>query len=135
MSFATNLKYAMDERKMTQTELAGLTGIGKSSISQYLSGKNIPKAVVIEKLADALETSADFLQGEASVCDAEAGTPMKNVSIKQAAELLGKGEQFVRISLQRGTAPFGFATKLTGEKFSYHISPRKLNDYLGSVAR
>lgn len=133
MSFANNLKTAMYERKMTQSELSGLTGIGKSSISQYLSGKNTPKAAVIEKLADALETSANFLLGESPVVDSEMGKPMKNVPVKLAAALLGKGEQFIRVSLQRGTAPFGFATKMTGEKFSYHISPRKLNDYMGAI--
>ena len=33
MSFATNLKAAMEERRVSQSELSALTGIGKSSIS------------------------------------------------------------------------------------------------------
>ena len=51
--------------------------------------------------------------------------------VEQAAKMLGKSKQFVRVALQRGIAPFGFAVKVSGDKWSYHISPRKLNEYLG----
>ena len=133
MSFAENLKMAMDERQMTQSELSGLTGIGKSSISQYLSGKNIPKMAVMQKLADALETTVDYLQGKVVSSEVSATKgEFRNVRVELAAKFLGKSKQFVRVSLQRGSAPFGFATKVSGDKWSYHISPNKLNDYLGA---
>lgn len=45
MSFSERLKQAMVERNMTQAELSALTGIGKSSISQYVSGKNEPNEI------------------------------------------------------------------------------------------
>jgi transcriptional regulator with XRE-family HTH domain len=132
MSFAAQLKKAMVERNMSQSELSALTGIGKSSISQYISGKNEPKDIAINKIADALECSVAFLQGETDCSDA---TPdpkgLKNVPVEQAAKMLGKSKQFIRIALQRGIAPFGFAVKMTGEKFSYHISPKKLEEYIG----
>ena len=132
--FAKNLKMVMDERNMTQTQLAALTGIAKSGISQYLSGKTTPKTAVLQKLADALETSVDFLMGDNPTMDTDAnGEPLKKVTVEAAAKALGKSEQFVRVSLQRGSAPFGFATKVSGEKWSYHISPRKLNEYMGRV--
>ena len=60
MSFATNLKKAMEERNMSQAELSALTGIGKSSISQYLSGKNEPNEKRTEKIAEAIECSIAF---------------------------------------------------------------------------
>ena len=86
-------------------------------------------------MADALETSVDFLMGKGNVSmDADSkGNALKNVPVEQAARLLGKSKQFVRVSLQRGVAPFGFAVKVTGDKWSYHISPRKLNDYIGAL--
>ena len=40
MTFAEKLKNLMNELDLTQSKLSDLTGIGKSSISQYLSGKN-----------------------------------------------------------------------------------------------
>lgn len=135
MSFANNLKTAMEQRNMSQSELSALAGVGKSSISQYLSGKNIPKAAVMEKLADALETSVEYLKGENVSPDVNiVGQALKNVPVEQAAKLLGKSKQFVRVSLQRGIAPFGFAVKVSGDKWSYHISPRKLGEYMGGVA-
>lgn len=132
MSFSEQLKKAMLERNMTQAELSALTGIGKSSISQYLSGKNEPKELALNKLAEALDCSVAFLKGETNCSDS---TPdpkgLKNVPVDQAAKMLGKSRQFVRVALQRGVAPFGFAVKLSGDKFSYHISPKKLAEYIG----
>ena len=85
-----------------------------------------------QKLAEALETSVDFLDGKNVSPDVNsAGEALKNVPVEQAAKMLGKSKQFVRVALQRGIAPFGFAVKVSGDKWSYHISPRKLNEYLG----
>jgi hypothetical protein len=55
---------------------------------------------------------------------------MKNISIKKAAEEMGKSQEFVRISLQRGTVPFGIAEKLSS-KYTYYISPKSFYDYIG----
>ena len=42
MSFANKLKGLMEELDLTQAKVSDLTGIGRSSISQYVSGKNEP---------------------------------------------------------------------------------------------
>ena len=132
--FSKNLKAVMDERNMTQTQLSALTGVAKSGISQYLSGKTTPKTAVLQKLADALETSVDFLLGDNPTMDTDAnGEPLKKVTVEIAAKALGKSEQFVRVSLQRATAPFGFAVLMPSGKWSYHISPKKFADYIGSL--
>ena len=55
---------------------------------------------------------------------------LKNVPVSLAAQKLGKSEQFVRVALQRGLVPFGFAVQLSS-RFSYHISPKLLNEYIG----
>jgi len=131
--FPKNLKSVMDDRNMTQTQLSALTGVSKSGISQYLAGKVVPKANVIQKLADALETSVDFLMGDNPVMDTDAnGEPMKKVTVETAAKALGKSEQFIRVSLQRATAPFGFAVHMPSGKWSYHISPKKFAEYIGA---
>ena len=120
----------MDERQMTQAELAARIGKGKSSVSQYLSGKNIPKNDVQKQIAEVLDCTVEFLNSEVPANDhSEKG--MKNVSVAEAAKLLGKSEQFVRVALQTGVAPFGFAVK-NKTVFSYHISPKKLAEYIGA---
>lgn len=53
------------------------------------------------------------------------------ISIKEAAELMGKSQQFVRVGLQRGILPFGVAIQISSKKYSYYISPKKFYEYVG----
>lgn len=53
----------------------------------------------------------------------------KKMSIKEAASLMGKSLQFVRVGLQRGAFPFGSAVKISS-RWSYHISPDLFYEYL-----
>ena len=39
MKFTNRLRQALEFRNMSQSELSRLSGIGKSAISQYLSGE------------------------------------------------------------------------------------------------
>lgn len=52
------------------------------------------------------------------------------MSVKECAELLGKSMQWVRVGLQEGVLPFGYAVKLSS-RWSYHISAAKVYEYLG----
>ena len=52
------------------------------------------------------------------------------LKISECAKLLNKSEQFVRIGLQMGVLPFGYAVKMSS-KWSYHISDAKVMEYLG----
>lgn len=56
----------------------------------------------------------------------------QNITIAECARILGKSEQFVRVALQQGIAPFGFAVKNKSE-YSYHISPKLLAEYVGGT--
>lgn len=53
------------------------------------------------------------------------------LTVKETAELLQKSQQFVRIGLQRGILPFGYALQINGNKYTYHISKNKVYEYLG----
>lgn len=130
-NFAKRLNQAMVERCVKQTELAAAIGKGKSSVSQYLSGRSVPRPDVQEKIAEVLDCTVEWLNSEVPTDDkTEMG--LRNVSVSDAAKLIGKGEEFVRISLQVGTAPFGFAVK-NKSRWSYHISPKKLDEYIGAL--
>jgi transcriptional regulator with XRE-family HTH domain len=132
--FNQNLKRAMDERNISQSELSALTGLSKSGISQYLSGKSNPNDKAKRKLADALEVSIAYLDGKTPISDAtDDPNGIRNIPVEQAARLMGKSKQFLRVSLQLGRCPFGWAEKLTGDKFSYYISPKKFYEYVGGV--
>ena len=52
-----------------------------------------------------------------------------NVPVPVAAELLGKGQMYIRTGLQNGRLPFGSAVKLSSQ-WSYHIPPLALQAYI-----
>lgn len=53
-----------------------------------------------------------------------------NITVSEAAKILGKSEQFVRIGMQRGLLPIGTAIKMSSI-WTYHISPKKFEEYTG----
>lgn len=57
------IKQALELRGMKQTDLVEATGIGKSAISQYLSGKYVPKQTATHLIAKALNVSEAWLMG------------------------------------------------------------------------
>lgn len=54
------------------------------------------------------------------------------MKVQEAAKRLNKSEQFIRMGLQLERLPFGTAVK-TSSKWSYHISEKLLNEYLGGT--
>ena len=67
-TFADRLKNAMDRQHMKQVDLireaekAGVK-LGKSHISQYVSGKTVPRAGILQFLARTLQVDAVWLEG------------------------------------------------------------------------
>lgn len=63
IEFKDRLREAMDLRELKQIDLANKTGINKSMISFYLSGRNMPNSKNVLKLARALNVSDAWLMG------------------------------------------------------------------------
>ena len=61
--FAERLRIALDFRNMKATELSALTGINKSTISQYLSKEYEPKRDRLELFAKTLNVNETWLIG------------------------------------------------------------------------
>ena len=80
MNISKRITDLMREKEMSQKDLATLTGLSKSGISQYLSGKVVPTDISLLKIADALETSVQYLIGETKEADTTAdGSPCKKM--------------------------------------------------------
>ena len=65
-TFADRLKAAMNEQGLKQVDLVRLAQqkgikLGKSHVSQYVSGKTIPRTDILHFLADALQVNPDWL--------------------------------------------------------------------------
>ena len=52
------------------------------------------------------------------------------MSVEEAAKLLGKSPQFIRVGLQQERLPFGAAVKMPGGRWSYLIIDSQLKEYL-----
>jgi transcriptional regulator with XRE-family HTH domain len=128
--FAEALKQAMEETGIRASELALRAHVSRSCVSQYLSGKITPGDETRARLAEALNTS---FEPREETAEEFCGFRQNSLTVVQAARILGKPEQFVRVALQTGSAPFGFAAK-SGEKWVYHISLKLFYDYIGRKA-
>jgi hypothetical protein len=54
-----------------------------------------------------------------------------NLTIEEAARLMGVSRQFVRVGLQRGLLPFGYAVQISTDRYTYFISKQKFAEYTG----
>lgn len=52
------------------------------------------------------------------------------MTVKDAAKLLGKSEQFVRVGLRSGRLPIGTAVKMS-HRWTYYISQERLEKFIG----
>ena len=66
--FAERLKIAMEQKNMKQIDLVKTAAeqgvkLGKSHVSQYLSGKTTPRSEILHFLANTLQVDVDWLKG------------------------------------------------------------------------
>lgn len=54
-----------------------------------------------------------------------------SMTVQEAAKLMGKSQDFIRIGLQRSILPFGYAVKTGKERYSYFISREKFTEATG----
>ena len=54
-----------------------------------------------------------------------------NVTVAEASKLMGVSRQFVRVGLQKGIFPFGYAVQVSADRFTYFISRQKFLEYTG----
>ena len=53
-----------------------------------------------------------------------------NLSVAEAARLMGVSQQYIRVGLQQKVLPFGTAVRITGKRFTYYISPAKFKEFI-----
>jgi len=124
MSIARNLKRLMDENAVSVSALSADSGIDKSFLNKYLSGKVMPSESVLVRLARSLGCEVESITSD----------PKKRTAGKirpeDAARRLNRSAQDIRIGLQQGFLPFGIAYKRSGSStYTYEIDPGRLEEY------
>lgn len=61
---STRLKELRTQKKLTQSELAELIKSSRGTIAKYEREERIPSFAVLSLIADALDTTVDYLQGK-----------------------------------------------------------------------
>lgn len=130
--FAKKLKETMEELKLTQKQLAAMTGCSKAAVSQYLSGTNIPPITKRMDMAEALGLPKDFFEREDPVHKIKSRVKgaIAQLSVVDAAKLLGVSIPTLRFGLQQGVFPWGYGIKCTGS-WVYFINAKKFAEIEG----
>lgn len=94
-SFAQHLREGMGRRGLKQADLIRMASqrgakLGKSQVSQYVSGKTLPRRAVVQLLSDILEIEPSFLMGEGTpAVSAVSAASSAAAATESAAELTG----------------------------------------------
>ena len=124
----TKIEEQMKNKGYTITYLAKVIECPKSSMSMYVSGKVTPSKERAGKIADLLGLEAGELFERA---EKQIKADPDTMTVGEAARAMKKSELFIRLGLQQGIFPFGYAVKTGQQKYSYFISRRKFVDSTG----
>lgn len=136
MLFNEKLKKAMQELHLNQSQVCGMTGKCKGSISQYLSGKQIPSEEVQRDIAVSLGLAEDYFCRDSEKVKI---LPKKErregiiprMEIQTAAELLQMNHVTVRKGLQQGVFPWGYAIHTSDNRWVYFINAKRFCEIEG----
>ena len=87
MKFNERLKKFREDKSLTQVQLSDLTGISARMIQKYEAGRARPRLDAAEKIAKALNITADELLGNADMLVAQAAEKYGARGAKQAKQL------------------------------------------------
>lgn len=122
MTFAEKLREIMKEQNISQSDLSRLTGIGRSSISQYLSDRNIPTPQRQEEIAVALNLSEDYFTAEENAVKARISrAKVKRLTLTQAARIMGMSKETLGTAIEEGKYSWGQVLSGKGKKKIYYI--------------
>jgi len=133
MNFNEKLKKAMQQLEISQAQVVGLTGIGKSSISQYLSGKNTPSVERQKNIAVSLGLDPEYFeQDEPIVKMAKHNSGViPELRTKDAGKLMRMNHKTVEDGLKQGIFPWGYAIRTSENYHRYFINARRFAELEG----
>jgi transcriptional regulator with XRE-family HTH domain len=136
MTFSEKLKQAMQELHLNQRQVCGMTGKSKGSVSQYLSGKQVPNVEVQSSIATALGLEADYFERMDDQITILPSSEVRNGIIPKllpevAAKYLGMDKGTVRRGLQQGVFPWGYAVRTSENRWAYFINARRFAEIEG----
>lgn len=77
--FVKRLQILLEEKNINQKELANYVGVTEVTISRYMNGERKPRIEIVNKIAEVLDTTTDYLLGRS-----DAKNPEENKVITKA---------------------------------------------------
>ena len=68
-STGERIKSLLKKKRMTQKQLAELSGVTESALSHYIKGDRIPSGVASVNIASALSTTVNYILGKEDILD------------------------------------------------------------------
>lgn len=136
MTFSEKLKQTMQELHLNQRQVCGMTGKSKGSVSQYLSGKQIPSEDVQAAIAVSLGLEENYFSKKEESVVALPTAELRNriiprLDVEKAAKLLGMNHNTVRKGLQQGVFPWGYGIHTSENRWVYFINARRFAEIEG----
>ena len=133
MRFSEKLKKAIDELGLNQSQVCGLTGKSKASVSQYLSGKQIPLEEVQSEIATALGLESDYFSKQDRTVVVLPASDLRDgviprLSVETAAKLMRVNHTTIRKGLVQGKYDWGYAVKTSEDRYSYFINAMRFQE-------
>lgn len=123
MGFKDKLKTVMDEHNWSQIYVAGTVGRSVSTVSMWLAGKTEPSETRCKDIALALGLPVDYFRDTPN-------TGFRRLTVEQTARVLGTSKDTVRLGLQQGVFPWGYAIQTDGG-WTYIINGGRLEQVEG----
>lgn len=120
--FAEQLTFVMEERRLSTSDVARMTGISKASISNYKNGRQIPSVQQVVRLEKAL----DFHFSHADLNEPAQPPNVKRLTVREAAKIMSLSEDTLRTGIKQGVFPWAYAIQTGEKRWTYVINAEKL---------
>lgn len=133
MTFGEKLKKAMQQLGINQAQVVGMTGKSKGSISQYLSGRQIPPTDAQRNIAISLGLDPDYFSTEEPTVKMlkRTGDVIQEIRTTSVGKLMRMNHETVEKGLIQGVFPWGYAIKTSENRYRYFINARRFAEIEG----
>ena len=123
----------MQDLNLNQRQVCGLIGRSKASVSQYLSGKQVPSEEVQEKIAVALGLESNYFRKLDDKVNALPARELRDgvipqLDAREAAKLMGLSCDTIRKGLRQQVFPWGYAIRTSETRWRYFINKRSFEE-------
>lgn len=137
MRFHEKLRKAMQELNINQVQVAGSIGKSTASVSNYVKGTQTPSWEEQRNIALSLGLKPDYFEEDdepiLKLVHRGKAEAIDRLLPVEAAKFLSMDAKTVRIGLQQGVFPWGYAIKTSENHWTYFINAKRFAEIEGVI--